>query len=338
MTPTAARPLVRWGRLLLLLAGVGAVGYMVWQIGPGAVWESLRALSWWLVLVICFPYAVSTTLDTLGWRVLFAAAPAPFSRLWAARLAGEAVNITTPTASVGGEPVKAYLLRAWVPLPLGLASVVVDKTAMVLGQGVFLGLGLVLALGTSLAPAHSPVMTSMLVLLAVEVLAVGGFVVAQLQGLAGRGGRLLARFGMGPSAERQEKLEGLDRALAGFYRARERVASAVLAHAVAYVVGSLEIYIVLNLLGIPVSLLTAIVIESFGAAVKFASFMVPGSLGALEGGNVAIFAAFGFGGAVGLSYTLIRRIREAAWVIVGLGFLALHSARPTPPPSVGRSV
>ena len=65
MTPTAARPLMRLGRLLLLIAGVGVVGYMVWQIGPGAVWESLRALSWWLVLVICFPYALSTTLDTL---------------------------------------------------------------------------------------------------------------------------------------------------------------------------------------------------------------------------------------------------------------------------------
>jgi putative membrane protein len=338
MTPTAARPLMRLGRLLLLMAGVGVVGYMVWQIGPGAVWESLSALSWWLVLVICFPYALSTTLDTLGWRLLFAAPPAPFSRLWAARLAGEAVNITTPTASVGGEPVKAYLLRAWVPLPLGLASVVVDKTAMVLGQGVFLALGLVLALGSSLAPAHSPVMTSMLVLLAVEVLAVGGFVIAQLQGLAGRGGRLLARFGMAPSAARQEKLEGLDRALAGFYRGRRRIASAILVHAVAYVVGSLEIYIVLNLLGIPVSLLTAVVIESFGAAVKFASFMVPGSLGALEGGNIAIFAAFGLGGAVGLSYTLIRRLREIAWVLVGLAFLALHSARPALPPGVGRPV
>ena len=74
------------------------------------------------------------------------------------------------------------------------------------------------------------------------------------------------------------------------------------------------------------------VIESFGAAVKFASFMVPGSLGALEGGNIAIFAAFGLGGAVGLSYTLIRRLREIAWVLVGLAFLRSTPSRPGVPP------
>jgi len=97
-------------------------------------------------------------------------------------------------------------------------------------------------------------------------------------------------------------------------------------------VGSLEIYLVLNFLDIPVTLLTAVVLESFGAAVKFASFMVPASLGALEGGNVAIFAAFGLGGVVGLSYTLVRRLREGTWVLIGLGALALLSNRPPPPP------
>ena len=129
------------------------------------------------------------------------------------------------------------------------------------------------------------------------------------------------------------KRQGVDRSLASFYRERPRhLLAAVLFHFLAYAVGSLEIYLVLNFLDIPVTLLTAVVIESFGAAVKFASFMVPGSLGALEGGNVAIFAAFGLGGALGLSYTLVRRLREGAWVLLGLGALALLSGRSPAPP------
>jgi hypothetical protein len=64
--------------------------------------------------------------------------------------------------------------------------------------------------------------------------------------------------------------------------------------------------------------------------VKFASFMIPNSLGALEGGNVAIFAAFGLGGGVGLSYTLVRRMREATWAALGLILLAALSGRPAP--------
>jgi uncharacterized membrane protein YbhN (UPF0104 family) len=39
---------------------------------------------------------------------------------------------------------------------------------------------------------------------------------------------------------------------------------------------------------------------------------VPGYLGALEAGHVAIFAALGLGAPAGLSFTLIRRVREAA--------------------------
>jgi len=318
-------------RLLLLAAGLGVAIYMFREVGPDQVWEAMRTLSWRLLVVLAFPYCVSTTLDTIAWRFAFGSRAAPFPTLWAARLAGEAVNTTTPTASVGGEPVKAYLVRRWVPLPEALATVVADKTTIVVGQGCFLILGLVL--GGFLVPLSSPVMTAMAALLAVEALAVAGFVVVQLRGLGGWSGRMMRRFGMAPGADRQEALDGLDRSLASFYRERPRdLAAAVLFHVLAYVVGSLEIYLVLNFLDIPVSLPTAVVMESFGAAVKFASFMVPGSLGALEGGNVAIFAAFGVGGAVGLSYTLVRRLREGTWVLVGLGALALLSSRPAPPP------
>jgi len=175
------------------------------------------------------------------------------------------------------------------------------------------------------------VITGMTILLGVEALAVTGFVMVQMLGTAGRGGRLLARFGMGPNSSNQERLEGLDRSLSGYYRDhRRRLVGAVLVHLLAWTVGSLEIYLVLNFLGLPVTLLTAVVMESFGAAVKFASFMIPGSLGVLEGGNMAIFAAFGYGGAVGLSYTLVRRLREGAWAGAGLLALAALSARPTP--------
>jgi putative membrane protein len=314
-------------RPLLLLAGVAFIAYLVYEVGPATVWDSVRTLSWRLFLVLCFPYTLTTTLDTLAWRCAFRGRGLPFWKLWGARLAGEAVNATTPTASVGGEPVKAYLMRPWASLQDGLASVIVDKTTIVVGQGLFLVLGLLAA--AAVMPLSSPLMTAMLALLGLEVAAVGGFVFVQLQGAVGRGGRLLGRFGMGPGERGQERLDGLDRALAIFYRHhRRRLLAGILLHFMAWTVGSLEIYLVLSFLGLPVSLPTAVAIEAFGTAIKFASFMIPASLGALEGGNVAIFAAFGLGGAAGLSYTLIRRLREAAWIVVGLAALASLSARP----------
>ena len=45
---------------------------------------------------------------------------------------------------------------------------------------------------------------------------------------------------------------------------------------------------------------------------------------------MAIFAALGLGAPAGLAFTLIRRVREAAWT--GLGFLCLASLRAQAPP------
>jgi putative membrane protein len=313
----------------VFVAGLGVVAYLVHSVGPATILDAVSRLSWRLAIVLCFPYALTATLDAAAWRFAFTRRVPPFGKLWSARLAGEAVNATTPTASVGGEPVKVYLLRYWVSPVEGLASVIVDKTTLVVGQGLFLIFGLTLA--RTVVPVSGPILTAMTVLLVVEALAVSGFVVVQLLGPAGRGGRLLARFGMGPSRRRQARLDGLDQSLATFYRRhRRRLAAGVLVHLAASTVGSLEIYLVLNFLGLPVSLLTAVVLESFGTAVKFASFMIPGSIGALEGGNVAIFAAFGLGGGVGLSYTLVRRLREITWAVAGMIALAALSGRPSP--------
>lgn len=307
---------------------MGAVAVLVWEAGPRAVWQSIREIGWRLPIVLLIPYALSSALHTVGWALTFPRRPPPFRDLWRIRLIGEAVNVATPTASVGGEPVKAYLLRPRTPLVEGFASVVLDKTTVVVGQGLFLlgGLGLAFCLMPG-----SPAVTAMTALLAIETLAVAGFVLVQLRGVAGRGGRLLSRFGVGPNAEGQAKLDGLDQAIAGLYRQRPgRLALSALWHLAAWAVGGVELYLILAFLGRPVTVTTALVLESFGAAVRFASFMIPASLGALEGGNMAIFAALGLPGSVGLTSTLVRRLREVTWAVLGLAMFAAQTGRPEP--------
>ncbi len=314
-------------RPVLVVAGFGVVAYLLYQVGPRAVWDSLRTLGWRLLIVLFFPSVAAVVLDTLGWRVLLRDHHIPLHVLARARLAGEAVNLTTPTASVGGEPLKAYLLRPYVPLAEGLASVVVDKTTVVVGQAVLLLVGLVLA--ASVLPLRSPLMLAMGGLFVVEIVAVGGFILVQTLGVFGGGGRVLGRMGMGPAERYQEGLNALDRWLGRFYRERRgRLLGAALLHGAAWATGGLEIYLVLVFVGVDPSLITSLSIEAFGAAVKSASFIIPASLGALEGGYLAIFGALGLGGAMGLSYTLIRRVREAMWAALGLLWLAALRARP----------
>lgn len=319
----------RWLRPLLVLTGLAVVAYLIAQIGPAAIWSSFVALGWRLPLVLAFPYALAAVVDTLAWRILLSG-PVPFGLIFRARLAGEAVNLATPTMAVGGEPLKAYLLRPRVPLLDGFVSVIADKTTIVAGQILFLAAGL-LAARTLTSPSGRlvPIMTG---LLAIEVLAVAGFALVQANRGLGGGGRVLgrmgARIGVG-GAGYLEGLGNLDRSLAALYRSgRRRLVASAAVHALAWASGGLEIYIVLRLLGTEVPLLTALIIESFASGVKFASFMVPASLGALEGGYVTFFEAFGLTATGGLTFVLVRRLREMAWA--GVGFLALGvSGRPT---------
>lgn len=306
-------------RPLFVLAGALVVAYLVVQIGPAAIWGAFRTLSWRLLLVLVFPTCLAVLADTLAWRFTFPEPPRPFSRLIRVRLAGEAVNLVTPTAALGGDLLKAYLLRPGVALRDSLASVIADKTTSVVSQILLLLVGLLI--GGLLLPLSPAVLLTMAGSLVVEILCVAGFVMVQLRGVVGGGGRLLAKLRMPPSREHQDVLDGTDHVLRSLYARHDRgLMASVLCHFLSFTLGTLEIYLVVRFLGIPISLPAAFTIGAFGTAVKFFSFMVPASLGALEGGNVAIFAAFGLGGAVGLTYTLVRRLREILWVAVG--FLA----------------
>src|SRR5687768_3258121 len=119
---------------MLILAGVLLIAYLIHRIGAAEILSAFRSLSWRLVLVLIFPTCLVAITDTVAWRFTFLRPPRSFARLFGIRLAGEAVNMATPTASVGGDLVKAYLLRPSMPLREGLASVIADKTTGVVSQ------------------------------------------------------------------------------------------------------------------------------------------------------------------------------------------------------------
>jgi uncharacterized protein (TIRG00374 family) len=320
---------IRWIRLGLFVCGAALFVWLLAAIGPGAVVQAFSDLSWRLLIILVFPFGITTLLDTLGWRYAFRRDLVPFRALLGARLAGEAFNLTTPTASVGGEAVKAWLVRPWAPLAEGLPSVIVAKTTIVIGQALFVVVGLVAA-RTALA-SDSLVIHGMEWLLVVQVVAVGGFVVVQAGGALSGSTRWLERIGW-LSDRRREPLAQINDELAHFYRREpRRLTLSIVFHFLAWLIGALEPWLILRWMGLPVSLAEAAAIEAFSTGIRFAAFLVPGYLGALEAGHMAIFVALGLGGPAGLSFTLIRRVREAAWT--GLGFLALIPLRAQAPPS-----
>ena len=299
---------------LLLAASVVGLGYLVYRIGATRVVEALSRLTWWQFVIVCLPYGLISAVDTLGWRFAFSRSRTSYWRLFGARLAGEALNLVTAVGSVGGEAVKAWLIRRDVTYEESVPSVVIAKTTIVIGQAIFLMLGL--AIAWLLLPVHSSMLESMLWLLAVEIVAVGGFVGAQVTGLIGRMGRLLARVGV---VAAPEYAAHLDRTLREYWhREWGRLALSVGFHTLGWLFGAFEALVTLWALGIGAGPLEAIVVESFGSGVRFASFMVPASIGVLEGANAGAFSSIGYGAAAGLAFSIVRRARQAVWIGIGV--------------------
>ncbi len=312
-------------RITLLVLGVVLLAVLVRENDPASILAWVRRLSWRLAIVVVFPAVVVTLFDTLGWRFAFTRDRVPFRTLLAARVAGEAFNLTTPTASVGGEAVKAFLLRAHVPLEESLPSVIVAKTTITIGQALLLLVGLVVA--WVILPPESALLHSMPWFLGVEVAVLTLFVVAQLYGTMGPAARVLGMLGVRSVRNASGVMVSVDDALASFYRRQPaRLVLSIAFHFFAWLLGAVEVSLTLAFLGIHVSWATALVIEAFGTAVKVATFVIPGSLGVLEGGFAAAFAAFGLGAPVGISFSLVRRVRELVWA--GIGMMLFAAMRP----------
>jgi len=318
-------------RALLLVVGLVFLGVLVMTNEPAAIFAAVRGLSWRLAVIAVFPFVLVTTFDTLGWKYAFLRDRVPFRTLMAVRIAGEAFNLTTPTASLGGEAIKTWLLRRHVSLDEAVLSVVVAKTTITLAQGLFLLLGIVVAWTAGLP--NSSLLHGMMWLLALEVLAVAGFVTAQLRGLFGPVERWLGRVGLRLSRHKETGAR-VDRGLVKFYRDKpRRLLLSIAFHLVAWLLGVVEVFLALRFLGVPVSLTTATIIEAFGTAVRFATFLVPASVGAQEGGYVVTFVALGLPPSTAVAFGLTRRVREILWIIVGLAIFALRRSGDAQPAS-----
>ena len=316
-------------RPLAGLAGGLMVVWLIWEIGVATLVAELRKLSWRLPLIL-LPQLVTNLFKTEAWRIAFPRRRPRFGLLFPVRLAGEAVNETTPTGTMGGEALKAYLLvqaGAGVPVEEGFVAVVVAKTALVASLAGFIGGALVLAC------AFGGMSTSMLALLALLALymatSTAGFMWAQVRGMFRMGGRALAWLGLGDRVS--ASADRLDADLRWFYRERRGQATGVFALSlVGWATGSLETWLMLALLDSPVSLLTALVIEAGATGVRAVGFLIPGSIGILEGGLVGIFALLGLGSGTGLAFGVARRFREAVWILIGYVCLALMRGPKSP--------
>lgn len=309
-------------KIIFVAFGILLFAWAVRMVDMASVVELLARLGFGFLLVLLI-YGIVTAFDAMAWKYNFTPADtARFSlfQLWRVRIIGEAYNTITPFGTLGGEPVKAQLLKDHYGLSRrqGLASQVVARTTLLTALIIFFMPGIFLVMRSEyVSPEFKMVsLTGMLCFSMLIFL----FFLFQFTGTLSVLTSFMSRTPFGPKLKPlSEKLESMDKLMSGYYREYPLMAVKSVACAFAgWLVGIGELYVMLHLLGYNPSLSDLWLVEALTQLVRVGSFFIPLSIGAQEGGFVLIFAGLGMPTDLGLTVSFVRRIKELIWVGLGL--------------------
>ncbi|MGE4219540.1 MAG: lysylphosphatidylglycerol synthase domain-containing protein, partial [Alphaproteobacteria bacterium] len=251
-------------------------------------------------------------------------------RLWKVRMAGEALNESLPMGGFGGEPMK--LLVATRTYGLGgrhvTASLILTRTINILALVGFLGIGFAFVLRSPALPDSTKWAAG--IGLAALTAGVLGFFAVQSYGVATHVIRMLDGFAVARrAAVTLDHIRAVDERLADFYRRDLPRFAAAMAGALAnWALGALETFVILWVIGYPVSFVDAWIIEAATQLARAGAFFVPAAIGVQEGAFVLICGMLTGSPAAGFATALIRRLRQIVWMAWGLLIAAGFRRRP----------
>ena len=328
--PVAKTPGWIW-KALFVVVGFG----LLWAVFAGVeiteVWRNASAVGWGMIGVLGL-YLVTFAIDSVSWLLALVSAPTNLRWAWrafAVRMVGETYNNIIPAASMGGEPIKAMLLKRHYAVRYrdSTASLILAKTINMVGLCLFLIIGFVLMIETDkLSSAYKH--TAGVGLAVMLISTVLFFSIQRLRIGSVAGGWLGRRTVSEQTSRIVNQIRHMDETLVRFYTVhRARLFGALALAFINWMLGIVEIYYVLWLLDAPISWSEAWIIEAVVQMVRSGTFFIPLSIGAQEGVFLIVAGVITGLPAVGLSVGLVRRFRELLWIAWGYLIGVWYTAR-----------
>lgn len=317
----AERP--TWARWLtigsLALASVALV-LTVHHVGVHELMRRLGKIGPWFGLILLMEMVV-TGFDSLGLRYFLRAGgrAVAWPRALLAHVAGKAINIVTPSGSLG-DVVKFSMLVEHRDKTSAAAAVLSYNLSHAGVELVRLGIGA--PLGALILPLPMKFRISLLVAGFVALFLVLMLVVWIRAGLAVSAVRFARRLHL-VSEARVEKwrvtLERIDITLAGeTHDARIYQRRGFFAIVGSNLPGVVTTAVLLHALGLPLTVGNVAVIVAIAPAIGWVSSVVPFGIGVSEALNLALFAALGLSPADGVTLAIAKRSMQLVYAAIGL--------------------
>lgn len=289
-------------------------------------------MGWSFLFVMFFPILFQELLFALAWQYSINGRVPGFSKMFFASIAGESVNYITPGTFIGGEPLRAFLLRHHAGVHSSTASVIISRTTRAIGMIVFVVISLLISLYfIQMSIVFKTALSIVLVLLSTGIFI---FLYLQKTGLFSKIIKWIDRIKLPEWVNKRinhfiekkgKHLMELDDHLINFYKNESgRFYFSLFASIAGWFVGAMEIYLFLKFIGMPVSAVTAMTIEALSLIINTCFLFMPAGIGTQEAGKVFIFKILGLLVETGFVIGLLRRSRELVWTFLGFGVFAFY--------------
>lgn len=304
--------LLRW---LALFLGLAAVVALIADNGVNQIVGVLKRGGFKLVL-IPIVMVIPMMVDAKGWQVLLSK-PIPLRRFFYARWVAESVNTLLPVAQVGGLVIKSHILDNAMDEPgLAIASAIVSDTVSAVSLLLFIALTIALMTMQGLDIRILVPLASGALVFCIPV-----YIFYRLQ--CGGTLNLPPRLKKWTSkitafAGSNSNSVGIRAQLGTIYAENKKILESFLLQFIGWILGTIEVWMIVHLLGGKISVTDALLLEGLGQTVRNIAFFIPGALGIQEGAYLLVGTMLGLTPTLALSISLVKRFRELAQGIPGL--------------------
>lgn len=328
---------------LFFILGCAAVVVMLltFDVSFVELWQHLCHAGYWLIPIIGI-WLVVYALNAFAWQAIIEGnlghkAPISFWRIYRLTITGYALNYATPVGGLGGEPYRIMELSKDIDKQHATSSVILYAMMHFFAHfwfwfvSIFIYLALAAAGNLPINPAIGITLAIIVVfcLLAFYLFSKGyrnglvKYVLGVISHIPG-----LKKWTLRQWARHAESIENIDHQIAAlhgqdtwaFYRS-------LLLEYFSRVVQSSEVMFMLLLFGIDngggidgltITFLHSILIVAFTTLFANLIGFLPMQLGVQEGGFVLSIAALGLSAALGIFVSIICRVREIIWILIGM--------------------
>ena len=294
-------------------------------------------------IIIVFPYLIITLSDTFGWLICFSKKMLHRStgKLFAIRVATEALHTSLPGGAAYAELVRPYLLKKHLQLEYSesISANIITKINILVAQVIFLICGLLIFILIFSDTMNSTQFLSNPLFYPVSIIFIS--VIFLFTYLLYRKNLLLWVIHILGKIDisilrnilakiRKPVLEINNSICIFSQNHRVKLILTIAFFLFTWMLLSFESLVILKVIGIEASISQMILIESLISIIRIFFFFIPGALGPQDAGLIILFNLVGFPDPISnaILFVFLKRFKELVWIIIGYIMLLLLGIRP----------